>query len=122
MYPEKTSRNHGRDDGRKTNGANKFIEKLPRTICAAKTAPATGALYAAEIPDAAPQATRRRNRYGCQFANCPHFEASVAVSWTIAPSRPIDPPVPMEMIEEIDLMIAVRNGSRPLLATTTSSR
>ena len=122
MYPEKLRETMVAMTDEKTNGANKFIEKLPRTICAAKTAPATGALYAAAIPDAAPQATRRRNRYGCQFANCPHFEASVAVSWTIAPSRPIDPPVPMEMIEEIDLMIAVRKGSRPLPATTTSSR
>ena len=28
----------------RTSGANRFMEKLPSTICAANTAPATGAL------------------------------------------------------------------------------
>src|SRR3989442_7218544 len=60
----------------KTSGANKFIEKLPRTISAAKTAPEMGALYAAAIPEAAPQPTNNRSRYGCHFASCPHLEAS----------------------------------------------
>src|SRR6266481_1323359 len=46
----------------KTNGAKRLIEKLPSTISAAKTAPEMGALYAAEIPEAAPHPTRSRNR------------------------------------------------------------
>src|SRR6266436_1178238 len=45
-----------------TNGAKRLIEKLPSTINAAKTAPEMGALYAAEMPEAAPQPTRRRKR------------------------------------------------------------
>src|SRR5437773_12199211 len=62
----------------KTSGANKLIEKLPSTISAAKTAPEIGALYAAAMPEAAPQPTSKRRRYGGHFANCPSFEAKVA--------------------------------------------
>src|SRR2546430_12677992 len=39
----------------KTRGAKRLMEKLPSTISAANTAPEMGALYAAEIPEAAPQ-------------------------------------------------------------------
>src|SRR6266404_6049116 len=46
----------------KTNGAKRLIEKLPSTISAAKTAPEMGALYAAEIPEAAPHPTRSLRR------------------------------------------------------------
>src|ERR1043166_7124695 len=56
-----------------TTGANKFIEKLPNTMSDAKTAPEIGALYAAAMPDAAPQPTSRRNRYGGHFENWPHL-------------------------------------------------
>src|ERR1035441_6651906 len=78
-----------------TSGANRLMEKLPSTISAANTAPEMGALYAAAIPDAAPHPTNSRNRYGCHFAHWPHFDASVADSCTMAPSRPMDPPDPM---------------------------
>src|SRR5437870_338015 len=46
----------------KTRGANRFMEKLPSTISAANTAPEMGALYAAAIPEAAPQPTSNRKR------------------------------------------------------------
>src|SRR3569833_2459478 len=75
-----------------TLGVFWFIEIFPSTINAANTAPEIGALYAAAIPDAAPHPTNMRNRYGGHLANCPHFEASVAESCTIPPSRPMDPP------------------------------
>src|SRR6185312_12386589 len=100
----------------------RFIEKLPSTINAANTAPEMGALYAAAIPDAAPHPTNMRSRYGGHFANCPHFEASVAESCTIPPSRPMDPPLPMVTSEERNLMNAVRKGNRPSPATTTSKK
>src|SRR5882724_1074628 len=103
-----------------TSGANKFIEKFPSTIIAANTAPAIGALYAAEIPAAAPHAVNSRNRYGCHRASWPHFDAYVAASCVIAPSRPIDPPLPMVTSEEPAFTSAVRNGSRPSLVATTS--
>src|SRR5213075_1508290 len=69
-----------------TIGANRFIDKFPSTINDANTAPEIGALYAAAIPDAAPQPTSMRNRYGGHFATCPHFDASVAESCTMPPS------------------------------------
>src|SRR6185437_549921 len=105
-----------------TTGANKFIEKLPSTIKDAKTAPEMGALYAAAIPAAAPQPTSMRNRYGGHLASCPHFDASVAESCTMPPSRPIDPPLPIVTSDERNLMNPVRNGNRPSPATTTSRR
>ncbi len=46
----------------KTSGANRLMEKLPSTISAAKTAPLMGALYAAAMPEAAPQPTSNRSR------------------------------------------------------------
>src|SRR5262249_4583333 len=86
-----------------TTGADKLIETPPSTSRAAKTARGTGALYAAAMAAAAPQATSRRNRYGCQRASCPHLDAVGAVKWVINPSRPIEPPVLMVSREEIAL-------------------
>src|SRR6185437_6668288 len=105
-----------------TTGANKFMEKFPSTISDANTAPEIGALYAAAIPDAAPHPTSMRNRYGGHFAICPHFDASVAESCTMPPSRPIEPPVPIVTSDERNFIKPVRNGSRPSPATTTSSK
>ena len=105
-----------------TTGANRCMEKFPSTIKAANTAPAMGALYAAAMPDAAPHATSKRNRYGGHPANCPHFDATMAANCVIAPSRPIDAPLPMLISDATALMTPVRNGSRPSLATTTSKR
>src|SRR5690606_5150567 len=105
----------------KTSGANRFIEMLPSTINEANTAPAIGALYAAAIPDAAPQPTSNRNRYGGQCAHCPSFDASVAVIWVIPPSRPIDAPVPMLISDDAACTSPLRIGNRPSPATTTSS-
>src|SRR6266436_1098021 len=106
----------------KTSGANRLIEKFPSTINAANTAPEMGALYAAAIPEAAPQPTSRRSRYGCHFAICPHLEARVAANCVMPPSRPIEPPDPMVMREEMNLIAALRKGRRPSPATTTSNR
>src|SRR5215469_5538833 len=99
-----------------------FIEKFPSTISAEKTAPAIGALYAAAMPDAAPHPTSIRNRYGGHLASCPIFDASVAESCTIPPSRPMDDPVAMLTIAEHDFTRSVRVGSRPSPATTASIR
>src|SRR5438045_9397738 len=38
------------------------------------------------------------------------------------PSRPIEPPEPMVIKDDKNLITALRNGSRPSPATTTSSR
>src|SRR5437870_2093748 len=106
----------------KTNGANRLIEKFPSTISAAKTAPEIGALYAAAIPEAAPQPTNSRRRYGCHLAIWPHLEAKVADNCVIAPSRPMEAPVPILRREEKNFTSALRRGRRPSPATTTSRR
>src|SRR5436190_645634 len=106
----------------KTKGANRFMEKLPSTTSEANTAPAMGALYADAMPEAAPQPTNNRSRYGCHLKSWPHFEASVAAICVIAPSRPMDAPVPMLISEETAFTMAVRKGKRPSPATITSSR
>src|SRR5689334_14011156 len=105
-----------------TNGANIVIEKLPSTICAAKTAPAIGALHPAARPAAAPHATSNRKRYGGHFATCPIFEATVEETWMIKPSRPIDAPVLMLNSDDTAFTTPLRRLNRPLPATTTSSK
>src|SRR5438876_315816 len=96
-----------------TSGAKRFMEKFPRTICAANTAPATGALQPAASPAAAPQATRRRRRYGGHFATRPSFEDTAAATCMIKPSRPIDAPVLMLTTDDAALTSALRKGRRP---------
>jgi hypothetical protein len=65
-------------------------------ISATKNDPATGALYADAMPAAAPQATSNRSCGGEKFRQRPINDASIAASCTIGPSRPIDPPEPIE--------------------------
>ena len=74
------------------------------------------------MPDAAPQPTSSRNRYGGHFATWPSLDERVAASCVMPPSRPMDAPVAMLMMAEMVLTNSVRNGSRPSPATTTSSR
>src|SRR5687767_6587418 len=105
-----------------TNGANMVMEKLPSTICAAKTAPAIGALQPAARPAAAPHATNRRKRYGGHLAIWPILEATVEEIWMMRPSRPIEAPVLMLSSEDTALIIPLRRLSRPFPATTTSSK
>src|SRR5207249_3797473 len=83
-----------------SNGPNESIAIDPSTISATKRAPAMGALYAAVIPAAAPQATNRRSRGGLNNVMRPSTDAAIAASCTIDPSRPIDPPETMEQSEE----------------------
>src|SRR5437762_7215226 len=56
-----------------TSGANRLMEKFPSTIKEANTAPEIGALYAAAIPEAAPQPTSSRSLYGCHLRNWPYL-------------------------------------------------
>ena len=79
-----------------------------------------GALYAAAMPDAAPQPTSNRSRYGGHFASCPHLDASVAESSTMPPSRPMEPPEPMLTSDDRNFTRPERSGSLPSPATTTS--
>ena len=86
----------------------------PRMISATKKEPAIGALYADAMPAAAPQATRSRS---CGPVNCrqrPRMDATTAASCTIGPSRPIEPPEPMENSAAVLFTRLARTGIRPL--------
>ena len=55
------------------------------------------------MPAAAPHATSRRSCGGENFRQRPIPDASTAASDTIGPSRPIEPPDPMENNAAVDL-------------------
>ena len=61
-----------------------------------KNTPVIGALKVAAIPPAAPQATMIRSRLSDIRTNWPIVEAAAEPIWTIGPSRPTEPPVPMQ--------------------------
>ena len=70
--------------------------KLPKTTSRAKMTPAMGALKVPLMPAAAPQATNRRTSSGGWRPSCPRMLPKVAPIWTMGPSRPTEPPVPMQ--------------------------
>ncbi len=80
-----------------TIGESCATPKFPTTTSAAKSAPAIGALNVAEMPAAAPQPTITRSWLAETFSICPRLEPSAAPIWTIGPSRPTEPPVPIEI-------------------------
>lgn len=66
-----------------------------RMISNPKNSPVMGALKVAEIPAAAPHATRMRRRLSDIRTICPTLEANAEPICTIGPSRPTEPPTPM---------------------------
>ena len=80
-------------------GLNCARAKSPTTISAAKSAPAIGALKVAAMPAAAPQPTMVRIWLAETLSICPMVEPSAEPIWTIGPSRPTEPPLPIEMAE-----------------------
>ena len=80
-------------------------------ISATKNEPAIGALYAEAMPAAAPQATSRRSFGGVNFRHRPSRDATSAASCTIGPSRPIEPPDPIEKSAAADLIRLARVGT-----------
>ena len=68
-------------------------------ISTPKKTPVMGALKVAEMPPAAPHATRIRSRFSGIRIHWPRPEARADPICTIGPSRPTDPPVPMVMAE-----------------------
>jgi len=80
-------------------GLKEKIPNSPRMTSTAKRAPAIGALKVAPIPAPAPAATRVRIPLTLILNNCPIEEARLALIWTIGPSRPVDPPEPIQIDE-----------------------
>src|SRR5690242_17661683 len=97
-----------------TSGPRLSIAIVPRMISATKNDPAIGALYADAIPAAAPQATGSRSCGGVNFRQRPRREATTAAICTIGPSRPIDPPEPIEKTAAADFTRLARVGTLPL--------
>ena len=79
----------------------------------AKTTPAMGALKVAAIPAAAPQATRFLMRSSERCSHWPIDEPSAEPTWTMGPSRPAEPPVPIQRAEATILARATRGRMRP---------
>src|SRR3990172_8748551 len=77
-----------------TTGPKSSRAKLPRRTSSPKSAPPMGTLYAAEMPDAAPQATSSRACRRVTPRRSASHEPAAAPVWTSAPSRPSDAPAP----------------------------
>ena len=82
-----------------TIGESCATAKLPMITSAAKRAPAMGALKVAEMPAAAPQATITRSWLADTFSICPIDDPMAELICTMGPSRPTDPPLPMEIAD-----------------------
>ena len=73
-----------------------------------KMTPAIGALNVAAIPAAAPQATMLRIRSSERLRTWPRVEPRAEPTWTIGPSLPAEPPVPIHSAEASIFAAATR--------------
>ncbi len=78
-------------------GGKAVTPNVPRIFSREKNTPAMGALNAAEMPAAAPQATSTFRRPGPERKNRPMREPKAAPVTATGPSAPTDPPVPMRI-------------------------
>ncbi len=76
-----------------------WAAKSARISSIAKNTPAKGALKVAAIPPAAPHATRTRIRPSGTPNTRPTVDPNADPIWTIGPSRPTEPPPPMQMAD-----------------------
>ena len=87
--------------------------KLPTITSAAKSAPAIGALKVAAMPAAAPQPTIVRIWLAGTLSSCPILEPRAEAIWTMGPSRPTDPPLPIEIAEASAFTLTTRRRITP---------
>ena len=92
----------------------------PRTTSREKSVPARGALKVAAMPAAVPQPTRSLTPRWLILMNRPAVEPIAAPIWTMGPSRPALPPLPMEMALASALSKIVRGLMRPPRSTALS--
>jgi hypothetical protein len=104
----------------RTTTPNDSDSKSRRISSSAKKTPAMGALKVAEMPPAAPQATRMRSRDSGTRVNWPRVEPSAEPIWTIGPSRPTEPPAPMQSAEASDFTTATCGRILPPRSATAS--
>ena len=74
-----------------------------------------GVLKVAAIPAPAPAAINVIRCHGGMRMSCPIVDPNDEPIWMIGPSRPIDPPLPMESAEASALMSATTGRIMPLL-------
>ena len=86
----------------------------------AKNTPAIGALNVAEMPPAAPHATSSRSSDSGTRMIWPASDPSAEPICTIGPSRPTEPPEPMQTAEASDLTIGTCGRIRPPSLLTAS--
>ena len=98
-----------------TTSPNERAAKLPNTTSRAKSTPATGALKVALMAPAAPAATMSFTSSTPSPMVCASVLPSDEPIWTMGPSRPREPPDPMEMALAIALAKATRGRMRPPL-------
>ncbi len=89
-------------------------------ISSAKITPVIGALKVADMPAAAPQATRIRIYSSVTRNSRPTEDPSAAPICTIGPSRPADPPEPMQRAAQRNFMSDL-NGAITLRSWATAS-
>jgi hypothetical protein len=88
-------------------------EKSRRSSSSAKSTPAIGALKVA-----APQATSSFRRGSATRNRCPSEDPSAEPICTIGPSRPTDPPPPMQIADASDFTPATAARMRPPFSAT----
>jgi hypothetical protein len=104
----------------RTTTPNDSASKSRRISSSPKKTPAIGALKVAEMPPAAPQATRTRSRDSGTFVHWPSVEPSAEPICTIGPSRPTEPPEPMQSADASDLTTATCGRILPPRSATAS--
>ena len=103
-----------------TIGLNAARPKSPRMISRANMEPAMGALKVAAMPAAAPQPTRVLIRSAEILSIWPMLEPIADPIWTMGPSLPTEPPVPIHTADTRHLTKTTRFLIIPLLRVTAS--
>jgi hypothetical protein len=93
---------------------------LRKISSSAKNTPAIGALNVAEIPPAAPQATSSRSCDSGTRSSRPVTDPIAEPICTIGPSRPTDPPDPIQIADPSDLTTGTCGRIRPPIRLTAS--
>ena len=84
-------------------------------ISTAKRTPPIGVLNVAAIPAPPPAATRVASCQRETPAERPAHEPNAAPIWMIGPSRPTEPPLPIEIADASDLTTATTGRMTPFL-------
>ena len=83
------------------------------TISTAKRTPPNGVLKVAAIPPAAPAAISVMRSQVVSLNFSPTYELTAEPIWMMGPSRPTEPPLPIDSAEASDLTTATRGRILP---------